>query len=322
QGNVRSSVAGIVDLGFRVLHQHFEIAAVLEFGADTFGILVEFGGVVGLGENVFEEDGVRNPDWPEVLHGRAQGAVIDVLIAAEADLTDPDLGAFLDDKRDAHGRGRNRPDFGTDGGKLAPVLGKQRLDHHFGPFDPGGIVLALDREAHFAILEAVEDVAGGDRTQAGVIDLADGGPLLDVDVKDPAFGALLALKSDVLEVAGIPESVEIAFQSGGVVDVANLCEDAGSHRVRGDAAVSMDLDADDQVSLPESGCDNQQGSDQAEQAEEDGTMAPGFLTGGNWSAAEVPLRARVAAEGQNPHRDILMTAMNCNYLERRALGKR
>jgi hypothetical protein len=83
----------------------------------------------------------------------------------------------------------------------------------------------------------------------------------------------------------------------------------------------VNLDADDQVSLPESGCDEQQGSDQAEQAQEDGT-APSFVTGGNWSAAEVPLRARVAAEGENPHRDILMTAMNRNYLERRALGKR
>jgi hypothetical protein len=36
----------------------------------------------------------------------------------------------------------------------------------------------------------------------------------------------------------------------------------------------------------------------------------------------VSLRARVVAESRGAHRDILMRAMNCNYLEKLELGKR
>jgi hypothetical protein len=157
------------------------------------------------------------------------------------------------------------------------MLGEQVFDYDFSLFDSGGIVLALDGEAYLAILEAVEDIAGGDGTEAGVINFADGGALFDVDVEDPAFVALLALEADVFEVAGVPESVEVALEGGGVVDVANFAEDAGSDGVSGDAAVAVDLDADDEVSLAESGCDDEEDCDQAHK---DGNPASRLLTRG------------------------------------------
>ena len=66
-------VPGVVNLGFGVVDQHLEVAAILVFGADAFGIFFELGGVVGLGKNVFEEDGVRDADGLEVLHGTRAG---------------------------------------------------------------------------------------------------------------------------------------------------------------------------------------------------------------------------------------------------------
>ena len=72
QRNVEACVSGVVNLGLGIVDQHLEVAAVLELGADAFGIFFELGGVVGLGEEVFKEDGVRDADGLEVLHGRAQ----------------------------------------------------------------------------------------------------------------------------------------------------------------------------------------------------------------------------------------------------------
>ncbi len=252
---MEAGVSGVVDLGFGVVDQHLEVAAVLVLGADAFGIFFKFGGVVGLGEEVFKKDGVRDADGLEVLHGRAQRAVIDVFVAPEADASNLDLGPFLNDESDADGGGRDGPDFGADGGELASVLGEQFLEDNFGLLDLGGIVLVLHRESDFALLEAVEHVAGGNGIQAGVVDLADGRPLFEVNVKDPAFGALFALKADVLKVAGVPEGVEVAFDGGGVVDVAGLAEDASLDRVGGNAAVAVDFDVDDEILLADNGGD-------------------------------------------------------------------
>ena len=69
---MKARVPGIVDLGFGILHQRFEVAAVLEFGANPFGVFFELGGVVSLGEEVLEENRVRNTDRLQVLHRRPQ----------------------------------------------------------------------------------------------------------------------------------------------------------------------------------------------------------------------------------------------------------
>jgi hypothetical protein len=213
-GNMEAFVSGVVDFGLGIVDQHLEVAAVLELGTDALGIFFELGGVVGFGEKIFEEDGVRDADGLEVLHGRTQSAVIDMLVAAEADVANLDLGPLFDDEGDADGSGRDGTDFGADGGELAPVLGEQFLEHDFGLLDLGGIVLALDRESDLAVFEAVEHVAGGDGIETGVVDLADGGALFEVNVQDPALGVLFALEADVFKVAGVPERVEVAFDGG------------------------------------------------------------------------------------------------------------
>ena len=196
---------------------------------------------------------MRNADGPEVLHGRAQGAVTDVFIAPEADVPNLDLGPLLNDKSDANGGGRDGPDFRADGSKLTPVLGQQFLQDDFGLLDLRGIVLVLNRKPDLALLETVEHIAGGNRIQAGVVDLAYGRPLLDVNVQDPALGILFAFKADVLKVACVPESVEVAFDGGGVVDVAGFAENASLDRVGRDAAIAVDDDANDEILLADGG---------------------------------------------------------------------
>jgi hypothetical protein len=60
--NVSSLVSRVVDLRLGLVHDDFEIAAILVFVANAFRIFFQFGGVVGSGEDVFQEDGVRDAD--------------------------------------------------------------------------------------------------------------------------------------------------------------------------------------------------------------------------------------------------------------------
>ena len=66
-----------------------------------------------------------NADRLQVLHRRNERAVIDVLIALEANLSNLYFGTFANHKSQTDGGGRNGTDFAADRGKLAPVLGKQ-----------------------------------------------------------------------------------------------------------------------------------------------------------------------------------------------------
>ncbi len=144
---MKAVVAAVVDVGFGFVDHDLEIAAILKFGAHPLGVFIEFGGIVGTGEQVLEEDGVGNADGPQVLHGPAQQAGLDMLIAGENNLADFDLRALLDHEGEAQGSGRNGPNLGADGGELTAVLGEQLLDHHLSAFDLGGVVLAFDRKA-------------------------------------------------------------------------------------------------------------------------------------------------------------------------------
>ena len=185
-------VSGVVNFRLGLVHGvHLEIAAVLVFIADAFGIFVQLGGVVGPGEDVFQEDRVRNADGPQVLHGVTQHSRLDVLVAFELDLAHFNLGAFLDHKRDADRGRRNLPYFRPDGGELAAMFRQQAFDRHFRLLYFRGIVLAFHRQADFRFLEAVEHVAGGNRTQANVVDLADRRLFLDLDNQPPALWSLL-----------------------------------------------------------------------------------------------------------------------------------
>jgi hypothetical protein len=85
------------------------------------------------------------------------------------------------------------------------MFGQKAFDRHFRFFHFRRVVLTLYRQADLRFLEAVQDVAGGDRTQAHVVDLADGRLFLDLDNQPPSLGSLFAAEADVFEVAGVPE---------------------------------------------------------------------------------------------------------------------
>ena len=184
---------------------------------------------------------MRDADGPQVLHGIAQHSRLDVLVAFELDLADLDLGPFFDHKRDPDRGRRNLPYFRADGGKLPPMFGQQAFDRHFRFLDFRRIVLTLHRQADLRFLEAVEHVAGGNRTQADVVDLADGGLFLHLDNQPPALGSLFAAEADVFEIAGVPQRVEIALQGGGVVNIAGMGENARLDGFGGNAAVALTL---------------------------------------------------------------------------------
>jgi hypothetical protein len=141
-------------------------------------------------------------------------------------------------------------------------------------------------------------------------------------VKDPTFFVLLALKADVLKVACIPESVEISFDGGGVIDVAGFAEDASPDRVGRDAAIAVDNDGNDEILLADNRSRQQQKRQPDEQEIAGRAPPPNTLGRRRWRPNRLSLRARVVAKSRGPHRDDLMTAMNCNYLEKLELGKR
>ena len=151
--------------------------------------------------------------------------------------------------------------FGTDRGKLAAVFGQQFLNRDLRLLHLGGIILALWRKPHFGFFEAVEHIAGRDRTQSGVVDLPDRRALLDIDVDDPALGGLLALKPEILEVSRIPQRVEVTLDRRLVVYVTHPGEDSGLDGFLRNSPAAVNLNLDDQILLPEA-CRAQQEENQ------------------------------------------------------------
>src|SRR5215467_13803372 len=112
-------------------------------------------------------------DGLQVLHRRAQRAVVDVLVALEADVADLNLRALAHHERDADSRRGNGANLGSNRRELPPMLREQSLQRHFRFLDLGGVVLVLDRKPDLAFLETIEHIAGRNRTQSNVVDLAD-----------------------------------------------------------------------------------------------------------------------------------------------------
>jgi hypothetical protein len=128
---MKALVSGVVNLRLGLVHDDFEISAILIFVPNAFGIFIQLGGVVGSGEDVFQEDRVRDTDGTQVLHGVAKHARLHVLVALELDLAHLNLRAFLDHKRDANCGGRNLPDLGADGGELPAVFRQKAFYRDF-----------------------------------------------------------------------------------------------------------------------------------------------------------------------------------------------
>jgi hypothetical protein len=85
-------------------------------------------------------------------------------------------------------------------------------------------------------------------------------------------------------------------------------------------AVNLDLDNEILLADQRRGCQHER--QQNKHAVPDGLVPPNSCGGRRWRPSRLSLRARVVAESRGPHRDYLMTAMNCNYLEKLELGKR
>ena len=192
---------------------------------------------------------MRNADRLQVLHRRSQRSRLDVLVAFELDLADLDLRPFLDHKRNADRRRRNLPNLGANRGELPPMLGQQALDRNFRLLDARRIVLTLDHQADFVLLEAVEHVAVRNRTEPDIVDFADRRLFFHLDDQAPALGRLLPQELDVLEIARVPQGVEVALQRGRVVNISGLGENARPDGFGGDAAVAADVDLGNDIVL-------------------------------------------------------------------------
>src|SRR5689334_22738780 len=185
---------------------------------------------------------MRDADRLQVLHRRAKLPAGNFLVAVEPDVADFDLRSFLNNEVDANCRWRNFVNLSADGCELTTMFSKQVLQDDFGVLDLGRIVLALLRKADLLFLKAVEDVAICDRIQTDVLDLANRGLFRDVDVDDHAFLRVFALEADVVEVACIPERIEVAFQRLRIVNVARPGKHASSDGIGGYASLAVNVD--------------------------------------------------------------------------------
>ena len=228
----------VANLGLRIVYEDFEISLGLIEEADALSIFVELACVIGAGEQIFQNERMRDSDRLGVLHRRAQFAAGNLLVAVEADLADFDLRTFFDNEVDADRSRRNPAHFGADGSELPPMLTEQALQHHLRLLHLRGIILTLLRKPDFLFLETIKHVALRNRIQAGVLNLADGRLLSYVDVNDYALRSFLPLEAKIVVVAGIPERIEVSLNSLRIVDIAWTGENPRLYRFCRNAAVS------------------------------------------------------------------------------------
>src|SRR6185437_8267306 len=243
----------IAQLGLGILDDRLEIALLLVSHAHALGVFIELAGVVGLGKYVFQENGMGYADGPQVLHGIAQFAALELAVALKTDAAHLNFGSFFDHEGNGNGGGRDGPHLGAHGSELPTMLGQQLLYDHGSLGHPGGIELALDGKPHLPFLKAVEHVTLRYRTKPQVVQLADGGLFLDINVDDPAFLAGLALEAQIIEVTGIPQGVEIAFQGGLVINVARPGKYVRPDSLAGNAAIAVNFNIFDDVLLGRGG---------------------------------------------------------------------
>ena len=184
------------------------------------------------------------------------------------------------------------------------------------------IVLALDGEADFLFLEAIEHVGLRDRVEALVVDLADGGLFFDEDVEDDALLRVFPLDAQILKVAGVPERVEVALDGDGIVGVTGMGEQAREYGLLGDAAVADDADR-----LNCGGRLGERAAGDNDQQEEDGRLAKAagspprercqsmldLHRAGALRRTQVLVRSKVRLHGKNKH---TLTARKDRFLRR------
>src|SRR6266568_7202866 len=173
------------------------------------------------------------------MHGGAQIARLHLLVALELDDADLYLRAFFDVEGDADGGGRNLADFGCDGSELAAVSGEQFLQYDFRLLHASRVKLAFLAQSNLAFLELVENIALRYGVEPNVLDFTNCGFFLDVYVNNPALGALFALNTEVVEIACVPERIEVALHARGIVHISRPGKHAGTDGVRRNAAIAV-----------------------------------------------------------------------------------
>ena len=211
-----------------------------------------------------------NPDRPQISHRCAQLARRHRVVAGKGDVPHLDRGAFLDDEVDRHRRGRNGLDVRLYRRKLVPVLGQQGADNVDGACQACRIIGALYRETDVFFLEAVQNVRGRDRVQTLVIDLANRRFLFDDHIENDALGRVFPRDLQILEIARIPQRIEVALDGCRVVDISGMGKQPRQHSLSGNAPVPDHSDLLDCVFRRGSGCSRRRGG---------ALLCPGIQTG-------------------------------------------
>ena len=86
-----------------------------------------------------------------------------------------------------------------------------------------------------------KNAAGGNGTQAAILDGPDRRLLADVNVNEPAFWRRLLLNADVFKISGIPYRVKVSLQGSFVVNVAFTSENLGLDGFRGNSTIAVNL---------------------------------------------------------------------------------
>jgi len=192
---------------------------------------------------------MRDTNRLQVLHRALQFPAGYCLITFKSNLPDLNLRALFHYEGQANGCRGNGPDFGGYRGKLAAVCSQQFLNYDFGTLDLGRIVLTLLGKSDFALLKLIQYVALRDRIQTDILDLSDRWLFFHVDVNDPALGGWFPLNAQIIEIAGIPQRVEVTFQRRLIVNITRPGKHALLDGVSRDPPVAVDDNLDNHVAL-------------------------------------------------------------------------
>ena len=102
---------------------------------DPLLVFLQLGGVVGFAEKVLQQNGVRDADGAQILHGPPHQTVAEYGVAFEIDFADLDLRSLIDLEHDVQRRRRKGLQFRRDGGELPAALRQVILQDHLGALD-------------------------------------------------------------------------------------------------------------------------------------------------------------------------------------------
>ena len=228
----------VAHMRLRVGRLRLEVAVVLVRLAHPLRVLVQFARVERPGQQILQHDRVRHADRPCIHHRAAQFAAAQVVVAVEGDLPHLHRRPFLDAERDPHRRRRNRLHLGPDRRKLVSMLAQQVLQNVLGPLHPCRIVLALHRQSDLGLLIPFLHVGLRYRVHPLVIDRADGRLLPHIDHQLHARRCVRPLNLDLLEVARVPQRVEVPLHRRRVIRIALVARHPRQYRVLGNPAVA------------------------------------------------------------------------------------